>query len=434
MFDFAWSEIALIGVVALVFIGPKDLPVAIKAVAEMVKKARRMAGEFQTHVDEMVREANLHEVRDQFNELRRMDIKGQILKAVDSDGSIRKTLHENPVDFTPPPPLVSRCTTARRADGRPSADARETPSPSGMHDHHRAPPPATTLAAVPGVGVPLARCRRRAVPTQPPAVPPAASARAATPPAFIPPVGRGVARRARLITRSPMITAAKAWMARANRAKTPRRRTRRGGCATPDDDPIDDKPMPLLDHLIELRRRLLWSMVTFLVCFARLLLLQPRHLLLPGAAAGPHPGAARQQPAADLHRALRGLLHLPEGRVLRRRLHLVSGGRQPDLHVRRPRPLPQRNAPCCHSWSRARCCSRSGRRWPITSCSRRHRWIRSRGRRPGGREHEVVGQRRPEQEQDRRRDQEGQRSPAFRSGKARARRTDKSGSRPPGRR
>ena len=34
------------------------------------------------------------------------------------------------------------------------------------------------------------------------------------------------------------------------------------------DDPINDKPMPLLDHLIELRRRLLWSAVAFVVCFA----------------------------------------------------------------------------------------------------------------------------------------------------------------------
>ena len=108
MFDFAWSEIALIGVVALVAIGPKDLPVAIKAVAAAVKKARRMASEFQVHVDEMVREANLHEVRDQINDIRRMDIKGKILNAVDGDGTLRTTMAENPLNVQPAtPPLTT---------------------------------------------------------------------------------------------------------------------------------------------------------------------------------------------------------------------------------------------------------------------------------------------------------------------------------------
>lgn len=103
MFDLAWSEIALIGVVALIAIGPKDMPVAIRAVAQMVKKARRMASEFQTHVDEMVREANLHEVRDHINDIRSMDIKGKILNAVDNDGSIRRTINERPFNAAPPP-------------------------------------------------------------------------------------------------------------------------------------------------------------------------------------------------------------------------------------------------------------------------------------------------------------------------------------------
>ena len=37
--------------------------------------------------------------------------------------------------------------------------------------------------------------------------------------------------------------------------------------ATPEDDPIDDKPMPLIDHLIELRSRLMWALGAFVICF-----------------------------------------------------------------------------------------------------------------------------------------------------------------------
>src|SRR5215471_10531581 len=106
MFDFAWSEIGLIGVVALIAIGPKDMPAAIKAITGVIKKARRMAGEFQTHVDEMMREADLQEVRNQINEIRNFDIKGEIERAVDEDGSIRATLNENPLDSLPTPPPV----------------------------------------------------------------------------------------------------------------------------------------------------------------------------------------------------------------------------------------------------------------------------------------------------------------------------------------
>lgn len=107
MLDLAWSEIAVIGIVALIAIGPKDLPVAIRAISEMMKKARRMASEFQGHVDEMVRESNLHEVRDQINDIRNLDIKGRILNAVDSDGSIQRTMSDTgsgTTAYTPPLP------------------------------------------------------------------------------------------------------------------------------------------------------------------------------------------------------------------------------------------------------------------------------------------------------------------------------------------
>ena len=151
MFDLAWSEIALIGVVALIAIGPKDMPVAIKAVAQMVKKARRMAAEFQTHVDEMVREANLHEVRDQINDIRSMDIKGKILNAVDNDGSIRRTINERPFNEAPPPvtPVADAPADPAAAPHPPHAVSVSDPAPAAIASEAAPAPVAEPPAAVP---------------------------------------------------------------------------------------------------------------------------------------------------------------------------------------------------------------------------------------------------------------------------------------------
>jgi len=101
MFDFAWSEIAVIAAVALVLIGPKDMPVAIRTITGMIKKARRMAGEFQTHVDEMLREANLDDIKSTINDIRNFDLKGEVERHVDPDGTLRTTFAENPLEPTP---------------------------------------------------------------------------------------------------------------------------------------------------------------------------------------------------------------------------------------------------------------------------------------------------------------------------------------------
>ena len=89
MFDFSWSQIMLIGVVALILIGPKDLPIALRAISNLVKKARAMASEFHTHVDDLMKDADLKDVRDQFKGIRNFDIRSEIEKAVDPDRSIR---------------------------------------------------------------------------------------------------------------------------------------------------------------------------------------------------------------------------------------------------------------------------------------------------------------------------------------------------------
>jgi len=89
MFNFAWSELAVIVAVALILIGPKDMPVALRAVTGAIKKARRMASEFQGHVDEMVREADLEDVRDTMREFRGLNVANMLERTVDPDGSLR---------------------------------------------------------------------------------------------------------------------------------------------------------------------------------------------------------------------------------------------------------------------------------------------------------------------------------------------------------
>jgi sec-independent protein translocase protein TatB len=63
MFGFAWSEILLIGAVALVVIGPKDLPRVMRTAGQWSRKLRVLAGDFQRHIDDMVRQSELDEAR-----------------------------------------------------------------------------------------------------------------------------------------------------------------------------------------------------------------------------------------------------------------------------------------------------------------------------------------------------------------------------------
>ncbi len=77
--------------VALIAIGPKDLPVAIRTVTGLIKKARGMAAEFQGHVDEMMREANLSDVKGEIDKLRRFDFRTAAENTLDPDGKLRAT-------------------------------------------------------------------------------------------------------------------------------------------------------------------------------------------------------------------------------------------------------------------------------------------------------------------------------------------------------
>lgn len=70
MFDIGWSELLVIGVVALIAIGPKELPGVLRMVGQWMGKARRMAAEFQGQFQEAMREAEMADLKKSFDEVR----------------------------------------------------------------------------------------------------------------------------------------------------------------------------------------------------------------------------------------------------------------------------------------------------------------------------------------------------------------------------
>jgi sec-independent protein translocase protein TatB len=99
MFDFSWAELALIAVVALIVIGPKDLPRALRTAGMWARKARTISREFQSSIEQMVREAELDEVKKELEAATSINLETEIKKTVDPDGSLAESLK--------PPEIVS---------------------------------------------------------------------------------------------------------------------------------------------------------------------------------------------------------------------------------------------------------------------------------------------------------------------------------------
>ena len=78
-----WSEILLVGVVALVFIGPKDLPKALRVAGFWVRKARNLSREFQSSIDQIIRESELDEMRQDLKKASEFDLQQEFHNTIE---------------------------------------------------------------------------------------------------------------------------------------------------------------------------------------------------------------------------------------------------------------------------------------------------------------------------------------------------------------
>ena len=70
MFDIGWGELVVIGIVALIAIGPKELPTVLRTLGQYMAKIRRMASDFQGQFQEAMREAEMAELKKQAEDLK----------------------------------------------------------------------------------------------------------------------------------------------------------------------------------------------------------------------------------------------------------------------------------------------------------------------------------------------------------------------------
>ena len=84
MFDIAWSELLLIAIVALIFIGPKELPAVLQNMGRLAAKMRRSADEFRRQFEESMRESGYHDLHRNLQDLRSLNPSNQLRATLDS--------------------------------------------------------------------------------------------------------------------------------------------------------------------------------------------------------------------------------------------------------------------------------------------------------------------------------------------------------------
>ena len=142
IFDVGWGELVLIGIVALIVIGPKELPTVLRTVGQWMTKIRRMAAEFQGQFQEAMREAEMADLKQHFDAIQdaAKDIRG-FDPATHIRDQVEGAAAEKPPDAPPAAP----------------APSAPEPTPPATEAASAAPAPASAPAAAPSAEQPVAQ-------------------------------------------------------------------------------------------------------------------------------------------------------------------------------------------------------------------------------------------------------------------------------------
>jgi len=138
MFDIGWSELVVIAVVALIAIGPKELPGVLRMVGQWMGKARKMAAEFQGQFQEAMREAEMADLKKSFDEVKEAATgftSGNVMTSLEKDvtSALRVDDIDKPADTPALDPLVTPTTPATSKSDAPEMPIPETFTEADAH-------------------------------------------------------------------------------------------------------------------------------------------------------------------------------------------------------------------------------------------------------------------------------------------------------------
>ncbi len=93
MLDIGWPELMVIAAITVVVVGPREIPRVLRTVNGYVRKARSLASEFHSSIEDMAREADLDDLKKQMKDTTN-DFSGDFEKSVDPTGDVTKSMRD----------------------------------------------------------------------------------------------------------------------------------------------------------------------------------------------------------------------------------------------------------------------------------------------------------------------------------------------------
>ncbi|MBG6156143.1 MAG: Sec-independent protein translocase protein TatB [Roseibium album] len=127
MFDIGWTELMVIACVAIIVVGPKDLPRMLRTLGQTIGKARRMSREFQSTFNDALREAeqqaDIADMKKQVEDVANFNPLGDLKKSIEEDAAQKAS---KPMT-TKPPSAQSETAVEEKAPAEPAKGDAEQP-------------------------------------------------------------------------------------------------------------------------------------------------------------------------------------------------------------------------------------------------------------------------------------------------------------------